>query len=47
MAGKRYGQSAEAYVKVRAKLGKSAINVYDDICYIYGNNKVSYATVLK
>jgi hypothetical protein len=47
MTGKRSVTSAEllAYIKARAKLGKSAINVYNEISNIYGYNEVSFATV--
>jgi hypothetical protein len=47
VAGKRSDKSAKiwAYIlKAPAKLSKSAINVYNDICTDYGNNELFYAT---
>jgi hypothetical protein len=45
MAGKRLVNSAEMQAHIKAKLKKSALNLYNDICNICGNNKVPDATV--
>jgi hypothetical protein len=34
-----------AYIKARAKLGKSSVNVYNATCIVCGNNEISFATV--
>ena len=36
-----------AYIKALAKQGNSPISIYHNICNIYGNNEVSFATISK
>jgi hypothetical protein len=45
MAGKRSVKSAEIRTPKLKQVGKSVINVYNDVCDIYGNNEVYFATV--